>query len=407
MDLHRITAEKIFIITYITYAAYYLARLSLSVALPEIGRDLGYSKFELGIIGGAFSIVYALGQFINGQLADSFGPKRIISFGLAMSAIVSSLFGYSETFIVLVLLWGINGYFQSTGWPSAVKIIRNWFGERRIGLVGGIFGSCFLVGNMISWIVLGYVVSIYGWRFAFIVPMPLLVSLAALFHVVVSDAPQEQRENGTNQLQKLAGSLRKIMFSRKILAVAGAYVLLQFVRSGFTLWAPSYVIENYGLSPDLAGYTVAVIPIGGIIGSITTGWLSERLNSKGIVGRIKSMVLLTFCLILVLAAMHFMISYGIYICLILLFLGGLTLYGPHTTMATIVPMDFEKEYGAAGVAGVIDGLGYLGLTLADPFIGWVVDTYSWNGAICFWLFSSIFSTLLLCKIMLEELKQNI
>ena len=104
-----------FILTYIVYASYYLARLNFSVAIPLISGDLQYSKFTLGLIGGAFSISYAIGQFVNGQLVDSFGAKRIALLGLILSAVMSLLFGYVDVLLLFIAIWGINGYAQSTG----------------------------------------------------------------------------------------------------------------------------------------------------------------------------------------------------------------------------------------------------------------------------------------------------
>jgi sugar phosphate permease len=108
-----------------TYAVYYLARLNFSIALPAIGGDLHYSRLTLGFIGGAFSITYAIGQFVNGRLVDRLGAKKIIILGLTLSAIANALFGYVDLFVLMLFVWGINGYAQSTGWPSAVKIISN------------------------------------------------------------------------------------------------------------------------------------------------------------------------------------------------------------------------------------------------------------------------------------------
>jgi sugar phosphate permease len=81
-------------VVYVTYALLYFARLNFSASLPLLSEELGYSKFTLGLIAGAFSISYALGQFIHGRLVDKYGPKRIILIGLLLSALMNVLFGY-------------------------------------------------------------------------------------------------------------------------------------------------------------------------------------------------------------------------------------------------------------------------------------------------------------------------
>ncbi len=382
---------RIFALTYVTYAVYYLTRLNFSLALPSIAMELGYTKLTLGVIGGAFSISYAIGQFVNGQLAENIGAKRMILMGLALTAAMNLIFGYTDLFILMVVAWSINGYAQSTGWPSVVKIISRRF-RSALGTVGGFFGSCFLVGNMVAWSLLGLIMANYGWRATFLIPPVIVLMVAAVFYLGVEDRP-----SGGNDARggRVSFSLQRIALSKTLITVAAAYTLLQFVRSGFTLWAPSYLFETYDLPVDVTGYGVTVIPLGGIVGSVISGWLSDRRRLR----RPMVMFILTLTLTLILSIFHEASSYGLDAGILVLFLSGLALYGPHVLMATVVPMEHEESYGAAGVAGFIDGIGYLGLTFADPFIGWIVDNYGWGGAINFWFMSSLssaFLTGLLC-----------
>jgi len=71
-------------------------------------------------------------------------------------------------------------------------------------------------------------------------------------------------------------------------------------------------------------------------------------------------------------------------------------------MATVVPMEQEESYGVAGVAGFIDGIGYIGLLFADPFIGWTIDVHGWNGVVTFWLLSSIAAAFLTLTLWFDE-----
>jgi sugar phosphate permease len=382
--------RRVFALTYVAYALYYLTRLNFSVALPSISGELGYSRFTLGLIGGAFSVSYAVGQFVNGQLVDSFGAKKIASLGLLLSAVMTILFGYADLFMLFLVIWAINGYAQSMGWPSVVKIISNWF-RSSLGTVGGAFGSCFLVGNMIAWPLLGYIAANFGWRTAFLAPLMLVVLTAIIFYLGVDEKPGNSKEPERTD-NRARTRFKRILLSKRILSISLAYTLLQFIRSGFTLWAPSFISETYGLPPDAAGYTAAMIPMGGIVGSAAFGWLSDRARRFG---RLHVMFILLVSLSLVLLAFYNAAFYGLYLGMVLLFLSGLTLYSPHIMMTTVIPIEHEETHGAAGVAGFIDGVGYIGLTFADPFIGWIVDVYGWNGAVTFWIISSLSASLLI------------
>ncbi|MEM2875886.1 MAG: MFS transporter [Candidatus Bathyarchaeia archaeon] len=380
---------RVFILSYITYAAYYLTRLNLSVALPSIAVDLGYPKLMLGLMGGIFSAVYALGQLINGQLADWFGAKKLVTVGLLLSATVNILFGLTETGTVMVLLWAVNGYAQSTGWPSIVKIVGEWFDEGSRGKVGGLFGTCFLVGSMTALALSGYILTKFNWRAAFFLPSIILFVLVSLFNIVVKEKKSTSEGEGCELT--LDCGFRRLILSRKILTIAAAYVLLQFVRSGLNLWAPSYLFEIHGMPLEYASYAAAMVPLGGIIGSILSGWFSDKFNGSR---RIPVVTAMTLSLGFITLLLHRSVEFGLMTCVTLLFLGGLALYGPHVIMSTIIPMEYTSHHRASTVAGFIDGLGYIGTTFADPFIGWVVDSRGWGGALTFWTISAFSATLL-------------
>lgn len=394
--------RRVFLLVYLTYAFYYLGRLNFSIALPSIGEDLHFSKFTLGLIGGAFSISYAVGHFLNGQLAERLGAKRIILLGLVLSAVMNAFFGYIDVLALIVVIWAINGYAQSTGWPSAVKIVSHWF-KSSIGTVGGLFGSCFLVGNVAAWPILNYLASTYGWRAAFLAPPLMLLLMATFFYLGVSDKPKKDRQTDNISVPGAKSRCRELLLSKRLITITLAYTLLQLVRSGFTLWAPSFLFETYDLSLELAGYGVAVIPLGGIVGSAISGWLSDRMRKSA---RTFIMFLLILSLALTLLTFYYTVRLGVQVGIILLFLSGFMLYGPHVLMVTVIPMEYEETHSVATIAGFIDGVGYIGSTIADPFIGWVADVQGWSGAVAFWFVSSLAAALLVGMLCLGGMRRS-
>ncbi|MEM2885382.1 MAG: MFS transporter [Thermoproteota archaeon] len=372
---------RAFIISYLTYAAYYLTRLNISVALPSMAIELGYPKATWGVMGGLFSAAYGVGQIVNGRLAERMDARKVMTTGLVLSAVSNAIFGIAGTAEAMIVLWAVNGYAQSTGWPSVVKVVSEFIGRGSKGKAGGVFGTCFLVGSASSLLFSGYVSSRFGWRAAFIFPPALALLFAVLYNLGLGGLKTDQSGKERDSRRQPARGMS--VFTTEVAAVTAAYVLLQFVRSWFGLWAPAYIFEIRGVALDYASYGAAVIPMGGMAGAVLSGWVLDRFGARRRTPAIFAMTASLGVVLLALRSSTDFMASGI-----LLFFGGLTLYGPHVVISTIFPMEFGGRHGAANLAGFIDGLGYLGTTFADPFVGWIIDSGGWEAATSFWTASS-------------------
>ncbi|MDK8168991.1 MFS transporter, partial [Staphylococcus warneri] len=109
-----------FFVVFFVYMAMYLIRNNFKAAQPLLKEEIGLTTLELGYIGLAFSITYGLGKTILGYFVDGRNTKRIISFLLILSAITVLIMGFVLSYFgsvmgLLIVLWGLNGIFQSVG----------------------------------------------------------------------------------------------------------------------------------------------------------------------------------------------------------------------------------------------------------------------------------------------------
>lgn len=84
---------------------------------------------ELGLMGSAFFFTYAFGKFSNGFLSDYANIGRFMSISLIASSFVCIFMGMSTASLFFILLWGINGWFQSVGSALLVCLFSNGFLE--------------------------------------------------------------------------------------------------------------------------------------------------------------------------------------------------------------------------------------------------------------------------------------
>jgi OPA family glycerol-3-phosphate transporter-like MFS transporter 1/2 len=146
----------------------------------------------LGEIDVAFLAVYSLGMFFAGHLGDRMDLRIVLTIGMIGTAIFTALFGAGywlniHSFYYFLVFQMISGLFQSSGWPSVVAVVGNWFGKSKRGLIMGIWNAHTSIGN-ISGSLLAAALLKYGWGWSFAIPsfIMALVGLVVFFFLPVS-----------------------------------------------------------------------------------------------------------------------------------------------------------------------------------------------------------------------------
>ena len=125
------TLLKAFFVVFFTYMAMYLIRNNFKAAQPLLKEEVGLTTLELGYIGLAFSITYGLGKSLLGYFIDGKNTKKVISFLLVLAALAVLIMGFTLSYFgsilgLFIVLWGLNGIFQSVGGPASYSTISRW-----------------------------------------------------------------------------------------------------------------------------------------------------------------------------------------------------------------------------------------------------------------------------------------
>lgn len=127
---------KVFMGSFLGYAAYYLVRKNLSLAAPGMIEDGLVDKAGVGIAMSAVSIAYAFSKFIMGSVSDRSDARKFLVVGLVLSAITMMSvglipFGANQALNVAVifLLMLIVGWLSGMGWPPCGRIMAHWFSQ--------------------------------------------------------------------------------------------------------------------------------------------------------------------------------------------------------------------------------------------------------------------------------------
>ncbi len=405
---------RIFITIWFTYGSFYLCRANMSFALPGLIEEFGFSKTALGLLGTALFVMYSLGQFINGQLGDRYGARRLVFTGMIVSALLNIVFSFSTAFSFMLIIWGLNGYFQSMGWSPQVKTMANWFTVSQRGKWMGLMGSCYQIGNAMSWLLASFLAANFGWRVVFWVPAIIFLISSIHFVTRLRNAPEEVGLPPIEQLRKIAageevtitdakagGAHTHLGFKKtiaicvsnpRIWAVSAAFMCLDIIRYGFFYWAPVYLIEAQGASITSAGLKVAVLPLAGSAGAIITGWATGRFFQN----RRAPVIAICLFTLAIFSWLFYTAPPGAWVwSLVCLAVIGFCTYGPHVLMVGHAAQDFAGRKAAASAAGFIDGWGYIGAAMTGVFTGWLVENYGWGAGFYYWIIAAVVAGLIM------------
>lgn len=390
---------RVFSLTWLSYASYYLTRKNFGVVKSRIESEVGVSMGMLGVIDTVYLAAYAVGQFVNGALGDRLGARRMIAAGMLVSAAMSWLFGASSAAGLFLLAFGVNGLAQATGWPNNVKAMAWWFGKSSRGWVMGVWCTCYQVGGLVATALGTWLLVHRGWRAAFFVPgvWVAIVGAAVLFFLV--ERPQDRglpavdpevpAADGTPAPRAGFGTVVRMP---AVWLLGGSYFGLKLIRYSLLFWLPYYLHRKLGYDEGTAGYLSTAFEVGGIVGAVATGWVSDRWFPDRRVRLAAPMVLALAGALLLYRAFG---DVGMAANALSMALVGFLLFGPDALISGAAAQDLGGGASAASAAGIINGIGSVGAVLQGVVTTRVSTAWGWEALFLVFVGLAVLSALLL------------
>ncbi|MGK0196904.1 MAG: sugar phosphate permease [Yoonia sp.] len=375
----------------ITYGSFYFCRTNISAAIPGIEEEFALSKTQIGFILGSLKIAYGIGQFVNGQLAERISPRKLLTIGMLMSALLNVVFGFGTGLYFLIFVWACNGYFQALGWTPCMRVAANWFPPETRGRSIGIIGTGYQATAALTFIVSGFAADYFGWRGAFFVPAGILMlscihMLFFLKETPAAVAGPNDGETPSEELPKVTQpsfreTIRITVNNPALWILAIALALLNACRYGFLDWGLPFMVETTGESISKSALKYAILPVGGVLGSYLAGWTTDRYFGGRRAPLICMLMLLLGGLTLMFSSV---VQIGLGPALIMLACTGFTIYGPQVLLVGTAAIDLAKSGAPAAAVGLVNFMGYMGAFAGDQVTGMLVDNYDWSAALGFW-----------------------
>ena len=399
------------------YSFFYMSRYNFSAIAPTLESIFGWNKSNLGVFETLMPLVYGLSVVINGPIADKIGGRKAFLIGAAGVVIMNGFFGLSHIFIqtqavlaghevvqeavlnygiskagllsILAVTWSLNGYFQSFGALSIVKINAQWFHIRERGTFSAIFGVLIRFGLILAFSGTPLIVKYMAWYWAFWIPAIIILGLFVLMIFFVKDTPEEAGYpdfdtcDGSGKIDdkvRLLEVLKKVFSSKVMWMIAIGSMMIGFVRrSVVDAWWPVYYKEVHNVLGTNLPYQVSAwgIALLGILGGFAFGISSDRIYKGrrapvivfGFVGMTVMLLLFYFA-----DALHL----GAYAPAIILPLLSFFVNGSHGMIAGAATMDFGGRKAAGTAVGLIDGMQYLAGSVVGMAVGYITTNIGWQ-----------------------------
>lgn len=423
---------KVFLGSFVGYAAYYLVRKNLSLAAPAMIEQGLVDKAGVGIAMSAVSIAYAFSKFIMGTVSDRSDARKFLVVGLILSAITMMAVGFMPFAVgnialnvaIIFALMLIVGWLSGMGWPPCGRIMAHWFSQNERSfkmslwntshtLGGGTLGLLVTAGVAL-FVIMG-IPAAEGWRAAFIFPSAVALLLALFCWWALRDTPQscglppieEYRNDYSgvktkgNVEEKLPFKelLRLIVTNKWIWLIALTNAFVYMVRYGIGDWAPTYLQEKEIMTASQSNLAFTLHNYAGIVGTIFCGWISSKFF-KGKCA-LPNIIFMGGVLVGVLMYAYALPMSGgnmaaartlSYIGLILV---GFFIYGP-VALVSVQALNLVPKNAAGTAAGFVGLFGYL---LGDAVLSkWLVGPIAqmqdgWNTVFILFAAASVLAIL--------------
>jgi ACS family glucarate transporter-like MFS transporter len=157
---------------FVMSAVAFLDRTNISIAGVHIGREFAIDNAHLGWVFSAFLIGYAAFQVPAGLLARRFGPRRVLSFGIAWCGIFAALTAlippkiHGALLTLAIVRFGL-GAGEAAIYPAASQFVKSWFPAGERGKANGLIFAGVGIGAGLTPPIVTAIILHYGWRAAF------------------------------------------------------------------------------------------------------------------------------------------------------------------------------------------------------------------------------------------------
>ncbi|AQQ25310.1 MFS transporter [Burkholderia cenocepacia] len=288
---------------FVTVVINYLDRSNLSIAAPELFKELNIDPVHAGLVFSAFGWTYALMQIPGGWLVDKVSPRVLYAGALALWSAATLLLGFAGSFVGLIVLRLAVGALEAPAYPINNRVVTTWFPTReRASAIGGYTSGQF-VGLAFLTPVLAWLQVHLGWHMVFVATGLAGIAWAAVWYAVYRE-PRTLRGVNAAEIALIRDGgglvdledriaarsdrtpstwrdLGVVLGRRKLWGIYLGQFALNSTLWFFLTWFPTYLVKYRGMDFIKSGFLASLPFLAAFVGVLCSGVLSDWLMRRG------------------------------------------------------------------------------------------------------------------------------
>jgi ACS family glucarate transporter-like MFS transporter len=278
----------------------YLDRVNVSIAGSAIQKDFELTNVQLGYIFSAFLIGYALFQAPGGRLADKYGPRLVITFGVVWWGVFTTATalvptGLAISLPLLVAMRFLLGLGEAVVFPASNRLVSAWIPSLERGFANGLIFAGVGAGAGITPPLITYVLTQWGWQVSFYVCAVLGLLAGLVWHLLARDTPRQHPWVSKEEIAHIEAGLPApvkeieshkalpwgtILADRNIIAISLSYFAFGYVAYIFFTWFFIYLNRVRGMDLKKSALYSMLPFIAMAVASSVGGWIADRLTKR-------------------------------------------------------------------------------------------------------------------------------
>ena len=257
----------------IGWAVLYVDRSILYPLLPVIADEFDLTGAQRGAIASAYFIVYVAMQIPSGVVGDRIGLKGVLTgMYLLMGLGLLGVGVLSMSYVLLLVFVALQGFGAGAFYSGSYGITISTVPAERRGVSSAVVTSGMALGSCLGLAFGGALYEAFGsWRAPYLIMLVPTLLMVAVMATVIRGVPAAPRSQG---------GLKYLLRNRNVVAICAANFCGLYAFMVVSIWGPSYLVEQYGMSVTRAGLYVSLTAATSLLGALAWGRLSDTLGRK-------------------------------------------------------------------------------------------------------------------------------